>query len=48
MKMMGVDGADPKLICYELLVTIVWIVQFSLVIAYRFSHTGKVCGGDFA
>ena len=46
--MMGLNGVDPKLICYEFVVTIVWVVQFALVIAYRFSHTGKVCGGDFA
>ena len=48
MKMMGKDDLDPKLICYEFMVTVTWIVQFAMVVIYRFSHSGKVCGGDFA
>ena len=29
-------------------VAAVWIVQLVMVVRYRFSHTGKVCAGDYA
>ena len=32
----------------EVIVAAVWIVQLSMVVSYRFSHTGKVCSGDYA
>ena len=32
----------------EILVTAFWIWQLCYVFAYRFSHTGKVCAGDYA
>lgn len=32
----------------ELGVAGVWITQLFLVVKYRFSHTGKVCAGDYA
>mmetsp|Transcript_2717 Transcript_2717/g.4620 ORF Transcript_2717/g.4620 Transcript_2717/m.4620 type:complete len:102 (+) Transcript_2717:162-467(+) len=35
-------------ICLEMIVTVIWLVQFGMVIQYRFSHTGKVCSGDYA
>ena len=31
-----------------ILISMLWIFQFSLLIYYRFSHVGKVCSGDFA
>ena len=31
-----------------MVVAAVWIVQLMMVLSYRFSHTGKVCAGDFA
>lgn len=37
--------------CYvfmEIVVAALWVIQLSMVLAYRFSHSGKVCSGDFA
>ena len=35
-------------ICMEIAVGVLWMVQFGMVIGYRFSHTGAVCSGDYA
>ena len=32
----------------EICIALVWMIQLILVLSYRFSHTGKVCAGDFA
>ena len=29
------------------LINILWVVQFFLLVVFRFSHTGKVCSGDY-
>ena len=37
-----------KMISYgEILVNGIWIAQYTQMIVYRFSHTGKVCAGDY-
>ena len=41
-------GANKYLVLQELIVALVWIAQVYLVISYRYSHTGKVCSGDYA
>ena len=51
---MGMSMSDKRqpLTCpkvfMEICIGLVWIVQLFLVLSYRFSHTGKVCAGDFA
>ena len=32
----------------EVCIALVWIAQLIMLTLYRFSHTGKVCAGDFA
>jgi len=31
----------------KMMINIMWMVQFSILIVYRYAHTGKVCSGDF-
>ena len=39
---------DLSTVCLEVCVTATWLTQFIMLINYRFSHTGKVCSGDYA
>ena len=39
---------DVVIILLEVGVAIIWIVQFSMLIGYRYSQTGRVCSGDFS
>ena len=41
-------GISFALLCLEGIVAAIWITQFILLIVYRFSHTGKVCSGDYS
>ena len=34
--------------CLEFIVTVGWLAQFITMITYRFSHTGRVCSGDYS
>ena len=51
---MGMSMAEKRqpLTCpkvfMEICIALVWICQLLMVLFYRFSHTGKVCAGDFA
>jgi hypothetical protein len=40
-------GFHGGLFCLEIVVAAVWLTQFIMLIVYRFSHTGKVCSGDY-
>ena len=42
------QGVSKSLVFLELLVAVVWVYQLSLVVSYRFSHSGRVCAGDYA
>lgn len=42
------NSMDVPLLCMEVVVGLLWVVQFLMVISYRFSHTGYVCSGDYA
>ena len=48
LKAMGHNGKSLYLGCLRFFVTITWLVQFSMLLIYRFSHTGKVCSGDYS
>lgn len=39
---------DCTMLCLGVCVTLIWVIQFAMVISFRFSHTGYVCAGDFA
>ena len=51
---MGMSISDKKQpltggkIFMEICIALVWIAQLIMLMLYRFSHTGKVCAGDFA
>ena len=42
------QGIKCMFVFMEIVVAAVWIIQLILVLSYRFSHTGKVCAGDYA
>ena len=42
------DGVSKRLVLGEVVIAGVWITQLFLLVKYRFSHTGKVCAGDYA
>lgn len=39
---------SPFLVFGDFLVGVLGVVQYGLVVVYRFSHTGMVCSGDYA
>mmetsp|Transcript_16757 Transcript_16757/g.25823 ORF Transcript_16757/g.25823 Transcript_16757/m.25823 type:complete len:89 (+) Transcript_16757:166-432(+) len=41
------EGFSCSLVLLEVIVNLTWIVQFGMLIGYRFCHTGKVCAGDY-
>ena len=48
MSKVNKKGVSGWLICLEIIVAIIWLTQFIMAIVYRFSHTGKVCSGDYS
>ena len=41
------EGRQATFVLFEVLVTLMWLVQFWMLIVQRFSHPGKVCAGDY-
>ena len=38
---------DCSYICIEVAVSLLWFVQYCMVIWVRFSHSGRVCAGEY-
>ena len=36
-----------SLMCLNFFINVMWIVQFTMLIIFRFSHSGEVCSGDY-
>ena len=42
------DGVSKSIVFFEVVIGLLWVIQVLMLLSYRFSHTGKVCSGDYA
>ena len=42
-----VEKLGVSLMCLNFFINMMWIVQFIMLVLYRFSHSGEVCSGDY-